>query len=140
MKIKYDFSLMKFIAMFEQETRARIKDCFVDGKTEGLVFVVEPGELGKAVGKQGIHVKKFEQKLKKKVRIVEFNPEKLQFIRNMILPLKLRNIEENQDGIIIIEGGDMQTKGLLIGRAAQNLRNLEENVRRYYDIKEIKVV
>ena len=131
---------MKFISMFEHETHARIKDCFVDQKDQALVFVVEPGELGKAVGKQGAHVKRFEQKLRKKVRVIAFHPEKLQFIQNMIMPLRVRSIEETPDGVVIIDGGDARTRGLLIGRAAQNLRNLEENVRRYFKVKEIRVI
>jgi ribosomal protein S3 len=34
----------------------------------------------------------------------------------------------------------MQTKGLLIGKNARNLRNMEKNIRRYFEVKEIRVV
>jgi len=49
-------------------------------------------------------------------------------------------ISEDEMGIVTIAGPDSKTKGLLIGRNAQNLRNLEANVRRYFEVKEIKVV
>jgi transcription antitermination factor NusA-like protein len=57
----------------------------------------------------------------------------------MILPLRVSDIKE-EDGVITLTGPDSQTKGLLIGRSAANLRLLEKNVKRYFDIKEIKVV
>ncbi|HLC46775.1 MAG TPA: NusA-like transcription termination signal-binding factor [Candidatus Nanoarchaeia archaeon] len=138
MTFTLDASLIPLISLFERETHARVRDCFNDAK--GITFIVEQGDLGKAVGKQGMNVKRFENSLHKRVRIVEFNPDRREFILNMIRPLRVRGIEEQEDGTIIIQGGDTETKGLLIGRAAQNLRTLEEQVRRHYKVKEIKVV
>ncbi len=137
-KIKYDISLIEFIRLFDQITRTNVKDCFED-QNGLLIFVVELGEIGKAVGKKGSNVKIVENRLNRKIKIVEFNPQKLSFIANYIYPLKAVHITE-EDGIVTIKGPDVQTKGLLIGRNAQNLRNLERVVRRYFEVKEIKVV
>jgi hypothetical protein len=57
----------------------------------------------------------------------------------MAHPLIVTDVTE-EDGIVTIHHDDLQTKGLLIGKNAKNLRNLEKNVRRYFDVKEIKVV
>ncbi|MBD3313447.1 NusA-like transcription termination signal-binding factor [Candidatus Woesearchaeota archaeon] len=140
MKIKYDISLMKFMSLFENLTHASLKDCFIDEKTNTLVFVVQPGQIGKALGKKAANVKKLENKLQRKIRIIEYHPDKLEFIRNMIMPLRAEDISADEEGIVTITGSDTKTKGLIIGRNAQNLRNLEANVRRYFDVKEIKVV
>jgi len=40
----------------------------------------------------------------------------------------------------VITPPDTQTRGYLIGREAVNLRGFEEIVKRYFEIKEIKVV
>ncbi len=138
-KIKYDISLMKYMSLFEQVTRAQVKDCFVDAHLSLLTFVVQPGQIGKAVGKKGSNVRLIENKLKRKIRVVEFHPDKIGFIKNMIMPLRVDEARE-EDGVIFLESKDVKTKSLLIGRSAQNLRNLEENVRRYFDVEEIKVV
>lgn len=140
MRIKYNISLIQTMSLFEQMTHAKVKDCFVDEKFNSLTFVVQPGEMGKALGKRAENVKKLEAKLQKKIRVVEFSPEKLDFIQNMIMPLKAENISEAEEGIVTISSNDTKTKGLLIGRNAQNLRNLEANVRRYFEVKEIRVV
>ncbi|MCX8147615.1 MAG: NusA-like transcription termination signal-binding factor [Candidatus Woesearchaeota archaeon] len=140
MKIKYDLSIIGFMSLFEKVTHSKLKDCFIDKRLDMITFIVQPGQLGIALGKKAANVKELEKKLKKRVRIIEFNPDKLKFIRNMVMPLDVKSVTENEDGIVIIEGADKKTKGLLIGRNAQNLRNLEENVRRFFDVKEIKVV
>ncbi|MFO8016819.1 MAG: NusA-like transcription termination signal-binding factor [Candidatus Woesearchaeota archaeon] len=140
MKIKYDVSLMGIMSLFEKITGAKLKDCYNDEVLNCITFVVQPGQLGKAIGKKAVNVKRLQEKLNKNVRVIEFHPNKTEFIKNMISPLRVERIEEEEDGTITIKGDDTKTKGLIIGRNAQNLRNLEKNVGRYFDIKEIKVV
>jgi len=77
--------------------------------------------------------------LKKKIKIVEFNSDIKQFIRNFILPLQVKDINQ-EENIITIEGPDTKTKGLLIGRERKNLENLKNIVKRYFEIEDIKVV
>ena len=140
MKIKYDISLMGFISLFESMTGAHIKDCYADDVLKCITFVVQPGQLGRAIGKKAMNVKRMQEKINKNIRVIEFNPNLLEFIKNMVAPLKIDRIGQNEDGIVIIKGPDTKTNGLLIGRNAQNLRNLENNVRRYFEVKEIRVV
>ena len=136
-RIKYDLSLMKFISLFETITGAKLKDV-VDEESR-LLFVVEEGEIGKAIGKNGVNVKRLENVLNKMIKIVEFNNDLLQFIRNLVYPLAAREIKE-ENKIVTIAGQDVKTKGLLIGRNAQNLRAYENVVKRYFEIEGIKVV
>jgi len=128
---------MKFISLFESLTHSSLKDCFTLG--DRLVFVVKQGEMGKAIGKGGANIKKLERVLKRKVRIIEFNPDMLIFIQNVVYPSKVKEIKE-EDGIVTIIPPDSQTRGYLIGKSAVNLRNTEMVVKRYFELKEIKVV
>jgi N utilization substance protein A len=138
MKTVYDVELLKLIKLFEDVTRARVKDCF--NNKEKLVFVVQEGELMKALGKDRLNIKKFEEKLNRNIKIVEFNPDMLIFIKNLMYPLRILEMS-NDDGTVTIKGADTKTKGLMIGARAQNLRNYEEITRKYFDgLKEIKVV
>ncbi len=137
-KIKYDLNLMKFMSFFESITKAKLKDCFFD-KNEMLVFLVEENQIAKAIGKKGINVKNIRQKINRKIKIVEFNPNLETFVANLISPLSAKEIKID-DKVITIVGPDTKTKGLLIGRSGQNLRNYEEIVKRYFDINEIKVI
>jgi len=128
---------MKFMSIFESLTHASLKDCFE--QSNRLVFVVNQGEIGKAIGKAGINIRKIERVLKRKIKIVEFNPDMLIFIQNIFFPLKVKEIKEEEE-IVIITPPDSQTRGYLIGKSASNLRSTEEIVKRYFELKEIKVV
>ncbi|MFH1506590.1 MAG: NusA-like transcription termination signal-binding factor [archaeon] len=137
-KITLDSETIKVMALFESITRANLKDCFMN--KERMVFVVQEGEIGKALGKKKANLYKIERLLNRKIKIVEFTPNVLQFIVNMLFPLKVADMRED-DGIITITGIDTQTKGLIIGARAQNLRNYESIVQKYFpDIKELKVI
>ena len=138
MKITFDANSMKLMSMFESITLARVKDCF-ENKGQ-LVFVVEEGDIGKALGKKASNVKRIEDMLKKRIRIIEFSSEITKFVRNVIMPNKAEDITYT-DGTITITPTDPKSRGFLIGRAAEILRNNEEIVKRYYsELKEIKVV
>ena len=139
MKIKYDINLMKFMSLFESLTRAKLKDCFVDEKSEKLVFVVQEYQIRQALGKNASNVRRLEDSLKRKIKIVQYSSDLLDFVKNWIHPLKADNIEENE-GIVTIASDDTKTKGLLIGKGGQNLRAAEDAIKRYFDIKEVKVV
>ncbi len=130
---------MKFMQLFESLTRAKLKDCIASEDNEQLTFIVEENEIGKAIGKKGSNAKRLEGLLKKKIKIVEFNPDIRQFIRNFVMPLQVKDITE-ENGIITIIGPDTKTKGLLIGRERKNIENLKDIVKRHFQIEDIKVM
>ncbi len=139
-KIIYDEDTLKKMGLFEAITRAKLKDFFDDPVQERLVFIVQPGNLWTALGKKGFNAKKLEEKFNRKIKIVEFDPDLITFVKNMVRPLKVDDVTMDDEEIITIRHEDLHTKGLLIGKNARNLRNLETNIRRYFEVKEIKVV
>lgn len=138
MKIKYDLMLMKYMALFEAHTKTKLKDAFEDSN-KFLHFIVSPGMLHKAVGKQGANVKKLTEQLNRKIKIVEFDSERETFIKRLLFPLKLKSITSEGD-IVTVKGVDTETNSRIIGRRASNLRNFEEIVKRYFPLDEIKVI
>ncbi len=136
-KITYNAQSLKIMSLFEKTTRARLKDYFVDDN-DLMTFVVHEVQLGKAIGKQAANVKKLEHLLKRKIKILGFNPNPVKFTQNVVYPLKvLVNLEEN---VITIEAQDTKTKAFLIGRNQSNLKNNLKVIQKYFkEIKELKV-
>jgi N utilization substance protein A len=138
-RIKYDVSLIKTMSLFETVSRADLKDCFID-KNDQMVFVVDEQFMSRAIGKAGANVKRLESLLNRKIKILGFTPNLLQFVRNLLYPLQVGDISEQQ-GIITISGNDPRMRGLLIGKNSQNLKSNLSIIQRYFeDIKEIRVV
>ena len=135
-KVKYDSDLMKLMTLFESVSGAKVRDVVSNGK---VVFIIEENDMGRAIGKNGMNIKRIEHMLKKKVKLVEFSNDIVQFVKNIIHPIEVQNVEYS-DGIITISGKDTSTKSMLIGREHQNLNHTADLVKRYFDVKEIKVV
>lgn len=135
-RIKYDFDHMKYMALFEKVTKTPLKDCITDENQ--IIFIINSENIAKTVGKNGSKVKLLEKKLGKKIRIVKFDDDCIQFTQNLLYYLKDIKIEKEENKIIIT-GKDTKTKALLIGRNSQNLRKLESIIKRFFEIEEIKV-
>lgn len=134
MSIKFDQALIGYINLFESITRTNVKDCFNNGK---LTFIVDQGQIGKAIGIKAQNIKRVEKMLKKRIRVVEFNSDVKQFIKNLIYPLKPKEVQE-EENIITIVAEDIKMRGQLIGRDKRNIKNLQEVVNKYFNV-EIKV-
>ena len=150
MGIKLDINSLKLMTLFESITGARVKDYF---ELDGIkYFVVQQGEIGKAIGRQGSNIRRLQDVMKCNVKIVEHNEDLLEFIKNLIYPLRLHSADIKQEikdetsvnkkmsDVVYLEAIDVKTRGLIIGRNAASLRNLEKAVQRYFDVKEIKVM
>ncbi|MBS3143464.1 NusA-like transcription termination signal-binding factor [Candidatus Woesearchaeota archaeon] len=125
-----DKDLIQKINLFERLTKARVKEVF---NSNGLLIVVNIGDIGKAVGKNGEHIKKYSHMINEKVKVVEFNSNPIIFLKNMVMPLKLDNVEKD-DGFINISA-DTKTKALLIGRNQKNLERYNKILKKYFDLK-----
>ncbi len=136
-KILFNNDIIKFMSIFANITHTDLRDCIeTDNK---LIFIVGENQVGKAIGKKGINVKKLEEKFKKKIKIIEYSKDPVQFIKNVVYPSKIKEIV-CENNVYTITPMDSYTRGLLIGRNAINLREYENIVRRYFEIKEIKVI
>ena len=135
-KITYDSNLMKVIALFESITQTQLKDCFVINDV--FHFVLNPEDMGKAIGKSGSNIKRIEFLLKKKVKVVEFSNDLAKFIKNLIYPMTADSVDVDGKSVTI-RSRDSKTKGLLIGRDSRNLSSYREIISRYFDIGELKV-
>jgi N utilization substance protein A len=136
MSVTIDTNTLQLIAMFEQMSGAQVRDCIP--QESQLVFIVEQGEIAKAIGKGGKHVRDLEYRSKKRVKIVEFHPDVIQFIQNLISPLSISEAKLEED-VLLLNAKDLKTRGLLIGRSASTLRFFESIVKRYFPIKELRV-
>ena len=136
-KIKFDMATMSTITLFENVTHARCKDCIIG--PDSVLFIVQENQIAKAIGRKGQHIKHLEAKLKKKVKVVEFSPDVVRFIKNLCTPAAIAEAEE-ADGIITLRAADSRSRGMLIGREANILRANEAIVKRHFPITEIKVL
>ena len=131
--------MIRMIAEFERITKTHVKHTYTH--QERIIIVVAEGEAKRAVGPSGKTLATLEEKLGKRFKIIEHNPDLHTFIQNVMLPLKAQKIEDTGEGEVTVTGADEKTRGLMIGARAQNLRFTEQVVQKYFpELKEIKVI
>ena len=136
MKITYTKELLAVMKLFTRITGALLKDSFEYDHT--LYFIVEPGHIGKAIGKGGVTVRNLQEKFKKHIRVVEYNPDVAVFIQNLIYPLRVDGVSAEGEKITI-RSSDRSVREQLIGRNAKNLNMLREVATRYFQVSMIHV-
>lgn len=134
-RVKIDLENLGFSTLFEKITRTHVRDSFP--YTDVIYFVVNPGFVGKALGKGAVNIKKLQDRLNKRVRIIEYSSSAKTFVERVMYPLKVEEILENESELIL-KDTNTKTKGKLIGRDGSNLRILNEIVGRFFQ-KKVKV-
>ena len=136
-RLKLDTDTLGLGTIMERITRTRVKDCFKEEDT--VYFVVGSGELGKAVGKGGSNIRKVQEELGKKIKVIEFRSNIADFVKNIIYPLKVEQVIE-EEGIVKIKERSKKTKSLLIGRGGKNLKLINRAVKRFFNVSDVIVV
>ena len=134
--MKFTIETLGYIKFFENITKAHVKDCFID-KNNNLVFIVETDQASKAIGKKGVNIKTLSFKFQKRVKIIEYSKDPIQFIKNAVYPLKITDLRQ-EENIITIKSDSTQQKALLLGRDKQNLKALQNLVNKFFKI-EVKI-
>jgi len=135
--MKYNLDSINLRVLFENTSGIQLKDCIV--KEDKVIYITKGGDIGKAVGKNGINVKKVANLVKKNLKVVEFSEDLTQFIKNYIYPIVPESVSL-EDKIVKIKINGMKEKGIIIGRESKNLKELKDVISKYFKIVDIKVV
>jgi len=128
-----------FIAQFERLTGAGSRDVIDDDEDDRLIFIVNPGEMGYAIGKKGANIKKASESFGKKIEAVEYSDDPAQFIRNCFHPAQVTEVQFSdyhgeQIAHVVIKDED---RGRAIGKAGKNLIRSKMLALREHDIQNI---
>ena len=136
-RIKLSLEDIGLISLFEKITKANVKDCIVDDKKSRIVFVVNEGQAGMAIGKGGANIKRLELLLKKKVEVLEFSEDPIKFVSNIFRPVKISNgyVSEKSTGTksLYISVG----KGGNLGMIKSKIKNAKEMIDKYFKFDEV---
>lgn len=134
MEVVLDADTLALISLFENMTRSRVKDCFAVEGQERVIFVVEEGTLRNAIGKNGETIKRFKEKIKKVVDVIEYSTKPEKFIKNIFHNFKVTEVKIDQgaSGKTAYVTVDPKDKGRAIGKEGHNLRLARKIVARHF--------
>ena len=140
--IKLTMDQMRKISLFQKITKVTPRDCIDDEKQDRLIFVVNEGKMGLAIGKNGSNIKSLQNLLKRNIELVEYYNDPIKFLKNL-LNTKLVNevkISTRADGspqaIVLVNPNN---KGLVVGRAGRNAEKARLLAKRYFGIPSVLI-
>jgi len=138
-EIAFDAELLGYIRLFEERTGARVKDCL--HAEDKLVYLVEAGEIHKAVGPGGAVVERLKELLKKEIQVVEYSDDAEVLARNVFFPFGPTKVEiaPKGKGRHVTVTVDPACKARAIGKSGKNLKIARAILMRHTDIVSVSV-
>ena len=140
--IKLSTDQMRMMSLFQNVTGATARDCVEDEKQDRVIFVVNSGKMGLAIGKGGIHIKSLQNIVKRNVELVEYDEDPAKFLTNLLNSKLISEVKINKraDGtkqaIVMV---DPRKKGIVVGREGRNAEKARLLAKRYFDISSVLI-
>jgi transcription termination/antitermination protein NusA len=142
-EIKLTSDELRLMSLFQSITTATARDCIVDDKMDRVIFVVNKGQMGLAIGKGGSTIKQLQNMVARKIELVEFSDDPAEFVRNMLNADMITDvrISERSDGtkqaVVTV---DPRKKGAVVGREGRNAEKARLLAKRYFQISNVLIV
>jgi len=141
--IKLGGDEIRFISLFESITGSSVRDCIIDEEADRIVFVVNEGNIGIAIGKKGTNIRRVKDFLKRTIDVVEYAPLAEDFLKNVLSPARVKNItitnnkKDNRTVAYIFV--DSRDRGIAIGKNGRNIAKVRMLAKRHFAINDVVI-
>jgi N utilization substance protein A len=142
-QIKLTAEEFRYIALLHELTNVFVRDCIVDEDNNRIIFLVDPKDIGKAIGPKGIYVQRLKKILNRDIEIVGYSDKLEEQVKYALAPAKVREVRlVNRPGgkKIVYVTVDPKDKGIAIGRNGKNAIRATLILRRYHNIDSVIIV
>jgi N utilization substance protein A len=131
---------VQYINLASKYSGASIRDCIVED--DRVIFIVEKGQLGIAIGSKAKNLEKLRMLLKKIVKFVEFDEDKTRFVQNLCKPYNVTKVSfEENDGVSVARiEVNPRDKSKLIGKGGRNINMIRKMAQRHHQIKDVQII
>jgi N utilization substance protein A len=140
--IKLTTDEMRLMSLFQSITKVTARDCLDDQRYDRIIFVVNEGNMGLAIGRNGSNIKSLHNILKRNVELVEYFSDPSKFLKHVFNSKFINEIKltEKADGssqaIVLV---DASKKGLVVGREGRNAERARLFAKRYFGISNVLI-
>mgnify|MGYP003407231877 FL=1 len=141
-KIKLTSDELRLMSLFQSITSVTSRDCVVDDKMDRVIFIVNKGQMGLAIGKGGMTIRQLQNVVAKKVELVEYSEDASDFVRNILNPQMVNDVKITQrtDGskqVVVLV--DAKRKGVVVGKEGRNAEKARLLAKRYFQISNVLI-
>lgn len=126
--------------LLETRTGARAEDVIFDG--ESVVYMIQKGDLGKAIGRAGANIEGLKRALSKHVELVEASESIEGLLANVFHPVTVSNVKVEERGgrKIALVKVDPKNKGLAIGRGGEKIKVARLLAKRRFGCDDVRII
>lgn len=137
---------MQSANIFAEITGSLPKLCIFDQMKRRIIFIANPSEMGRIIGKGGRTLYKLQDKFRKDIKLIEFAETAERLTANALRGLAGVKIQAAQLDIDAQNGKKValvtvasRDKGRLIGRNGRNINPAKRILRHYHGIQDITI-
>ncbi len=134
---------LRYMTLFNDVTGVAPRDCIIDEERNTIVFIVDAGRSGQAIGRRGSNVRQLSRLLGKNVEVIEWAENLEDFVKNIFMPARVLGIKlvtSPTGRKILYVTVDPKDKGIAIGKNGKNVAKARLVLKRYYGIDTIVIV
>ncbi|MDG6928706.1 MAG: NusA-like transcription termination signal-binding factor [Nitrososphaerota archaeon] len=142
-EIKITEEELGLMSVFQNVTGVNSRDCIIDPAGDRIIFVVEKGLMGPAIGRGGQTIMSLERVVDRAVELVEYSDDAAEFIGNALGSRNVVDVKINSraDGHkVAIAQTSAKNKGAVLGKGGRNAERARILAQRYFDIQHIHIV
>lgn len=139
-QIKITPEEFRYMALLNELTGAVVKDCIIDEENNRVIFLVNPEDVGKAIGPRGFFAQRLRRLLNKNIEVVGYGSSIEEQVRYALAPARVKEVKlaTRPDGsrvlYVAVEPSD---KGIAIGRNGKNVQRARLILKRHFNIDSV---
>ncbi len=141
-KIKLTSDELRLMSLFQSITSVTARDCVVDDKMDRVIFIVNKGQMGLAIGKGGATIRQLQNVVARKVELVEYSDDASDFVRNILNPQMVNDVkitvrtDGSKQAVVLV---DAKRKGVVVGKEGRNAEKARLLAKRYFQISNVLI-
>ncbi len=129
-----------YMALLHELTNVTVRDCIVDNDYDRVIFLVNPDEVGRAVGPRGVNVQRLRKTIGRNIEIVGYSDELEEQVKLALAPVRVKEVRlvKHPTGKkIVYVSVDPKDKAMAIGRNGRNVARARIILKRYFDVDSV---
>ncbi|MEZ0394667.1 MAG: NusA-like transcription termination signal-binding factor [Desulfurococcaceae archaeon] len=128
---------LRYMALLHELSGVYVHDCIIDEENNRLIFLVDPNDIGKAIGPKGALIQRLRKLLNKNIEIVGYSEDLDKLVKFALAPARVREVkfQVRPDGRkVVYVSVEPSDKAIAIGKNGRNVSKARLIVRRYYGV------
>ena len=138
---RIDLEELRYMSLLQDLTGAMVYRAIVDSDGNRIFYLVDKGDMGKAIGKDGRVAKTLSKILNKEVEIIEYAQDLETMVRNLFPGVTILRVDvvDKKDGKIVYVKVRDDEKGKAIGRDGRMVKRARVVLNKLFNVDKVVI-